>query len=266
MTNDKLREIFSRYGEVINVEEEMHTFNCRVTSWSTGNGQINMTVIRKSILSHMIGRYRGQLISINTWYQGQEETAGRTSAPQIKRCFQCGTTDHVTDDCPEKENVCFVCNNLGHLSANCPNRIRRNDKTSIKENADTLSFLGEYVVFSSLNKMYGTIIDGESFICIKQCIQYKKAKFFDDQGSAERIMTCENPYELRAMGRNITDFQYWKWKQHMSSVMKHGIHENFSRNKDAKWHFSKQETEYLQKHQDTHIGDVVFILQISVFY
>ena len=43
MTNDKLREILSGYGDVINVEEEMHTFNGRVTSWSTGNRLVNMT-------------------------------------------------------------------------------------------------------------------------------------------------------------------------------------------------------------------------------
>ena len=44
MTNNKLRKIVSGYGEVINVEEEMHTFNGRVTSWSTGNRLLNMTV------------------------------------------------------------------------------------------------------------------------------------------------------------------------------------------------------------------------------
>ena len=54
------------------------------------------------------------------------------------------------------------------------------------------------------------------------------------QDSVERIMTCENPYELRAMGRNITGFQFWKLKQHISSVMKNGIYEKFSQNKDAK--------------------------------
>ena len=82
--------------------------------------------------------------------------------------------------------------------------------------------------------MYRTISDGKSFICIEQYIQYEKAKLFDDQDSAEHIMTYENMYELRAMGRNITGFRYWKWKQHMSSVMKHGIYEKFSKNKDAK--------------------------------
>ena len=89
-------------------------------------------------------------------------------------------------------------------------------------------------MISSLNKMYRTTSDGKSFICIEQYIQYEKAKLFDDQDSAEHIMTYENMYELRAMGRNITGFRYWKWKQHMSSVMKHGIHEKFSENKDAK--------------------------------
>ena len=43
MPNGKLREILSGYGDVINVEEEMHTFNGRVTSWSTGNRLVNMT-------------------------------------------------------------------------------------------------------------------------------------------------------------------------------------------------------------------------------
>ena len=78
------------------------------------------------------------------------------------------------------------------------------------------------------------MINEKSFMCIEQYIQYEKANLFDDQDSAERIMACENPYELRAMGRNIIGFQYWKWKRHMSSIMKHGIYEKFSQNKDAK--------------------------------
>ena len=98
----------------------------------------------------MTGRYRGQLISINTWYQGQGWTTGRSPAPHIKQCFQCGTSSHVTDDCPEKEKLCFLCKKPGHLSANCPSRTKRDDKASTKENADTLCFLGEDTVFSHL--------------------------------------------------------------------------------------------------------------------
>ena len=52
MTNEKLREIFSSYGDVIKVEEEMHKFNGRVTSWSTGNRLVNMTVIKNHSISY----------------------------------------------------------------------------------------------------------------------------------------------------------------------------------------------------------------------
>ncbi|CAH0551168.1 unnamed protein product [Brassicogethes aeneus] len=39
-----------------------------------------------------------------------------------KRCFNCGETNHISADCPEKQKgvKCFKCNEFGHIASKCP--------------------------------------------------------------------------------------------------------------------------------------------------
>ena len=110
MTSDKLRDIFSKFVDVIKVEDEMHMFNGRVTSWSTGNRIVSMTVIRQAVPTHMTGNYRGQLISINTWHRGQDGPGNKVI--KLMRCTRCGLNSHEVNDCPEKEKLCLPAMNL----------------------------------------------------------------------------------------------------------------------------------------------------------
>lgn len=41
-----------------------------------------------------------------------------------RRCFSCGSKDHVSSNCPTREKgvKCFGCNGYGHIASRCPNR------------------------------------------------------------------------------------------------------------------------------------------------
>ena len=40
-----------------------------------------------------------------------------------RRCFSCGSSDHVRSDCPKlKDRKCFVCGNSGHIASKCPDK------------------------------------------------------------------------------------------------------------------------------------------------
>ena len=57
---------------------------------------------------------------------------------------------------------------------------------------------------------------------------------FHDQECADKIMSCDNPYEIRALGRNIAGFRYWDWKRHAIPLTKQCIREKFEKNPEAK--------------------------------
>lgn len=42
----------------------------------------------------------------------------------IKRCFNCGIKDYVSQICPIKaqDQKCFECNRHGHIARNCPTK------------------------------------------------------------------------------------------------------------------------------------------------
>ena len=232
MTNDKLRDIFSKYGDVIKVEDEMHMFNGRVTSWSTGNRIVSMTVIRQAIPTHMTGNYRGQLISINTWHRGQGGPGKKVI--ELRRCTRCGLNSHEVNNCPEKEKLCFACKEPGHISQNCPTNSGAKNKVSEKENHEMFCYLGEDSIFSNLNTKFPVTIEGTTYICNEQYIQHSKATLFHDQESADKIMSCDNPHEIRALGRNIAGFRYWVWKQHAVHLTKQCMRQKFEENHEAK--------------------------------
>ena len=52
--------------------------------------------------------------------------------------------------------------------------------------------------------------------------------FFKDYQSAERILNCESPSQVKQLGRRIKNFHDDEWKQVRRSVMKRALWEKFS--------------------------------------
>ena len=108
MSNERLKDIFSKYGDVIQVDHEKHKVNGRMTCWNTGNEIVSMSSVKVHIQPHMTGPHRGQNVSINTWYRVQDRFDAPNAATKIEICIKCRLTSHVTDNCPEKRKVYFI--------------------------------------------------------------------------------------------------------------------------------------------------------------
>ena len=200
MNNERLKYIFSKYGDVIQVDDEKHVVNGRMTSWDTGNKIVSMSSVKIHIPPHMTGPLRGQNVSINTWYREQDRFVALNAVTKVAKCIKCGLTSHVTENCPEKRKVCYSCKQPGHMNADC-RYSQKSTKVYVIENDNILCFLGENCVFSNLNTEYPVEIDGISYRCNEQYIQCAKAPMFGDDEYVEKSMKTDNPQEIWNLGK-----------------------------------------------------------------
>ena len=54
-------------------------------------------------------------------------------------------------------------------------------------------------------------LDGIRFSSMEQYMMYQKAKCFEDQSTAEKILTTDDVAEIKALGRQVADYNenYW---------------------------------------------------------
>ena len=75
---------------------------------------------------------------------------------------------------------------------------------------------------------------GRRFNCSEQYFQYKKAMFFQDQKTANKIMKTSSPGQQKKLGRRVRGYNESKWSEVRSEVMLHGLIQKFSQNPEAK--------------------------------
>lgn len=56
-------------------------------------------------------------------------------------------------------------------------------------------------------------IDGVTYNCCEQYMMAKKAEFFNDKESHNKIMQSKHPKEQKALGRQVKNFDTNKWNQ-----------------------------------------------------
>lgn len=63
------------------------------------------------------------------------------------------------------------------------------------------------------SQWYPSVIrDGDlQFNCAEQAMMYRKAEFFGDEDSMEKIMLARHPQEQKALGRLVTNFDADRW-------------------------------------------------------
>ena len=60
------------------------------------------------------------------------------SSQKVARCFNCGKTDHMRNQCQE-ETLCFACKGRGHISKQCPQRFNSESPQSVNPPQSTSS-------------------------------------------------------------------------------------------------------------------------------
>ena len=83
---------------------------------------------------------RSNSYSSNNWNSTYRDNSSRNTSP---RCFSCGSSDHLSYDCPSggktqdqssgnKRNLrCFKCNRLGHFAYECNSQISQGDAENV---------------------------------------------------------------------------------------------------------------------------------------
>ena len=72
--------------------------------------------------------------------------------------------------------------------------------------------------------------DGETFVCLEQFIQYQKAKFFNDDEAADKILHASTVRDFQKLGSKVKEFNAEAWEKEKYSAMRGGISFKFSQN------------------------------------
>ena len=98
----------------------------------------------------------------------------------------------------------------------------------INSNTCTI-FHGQHSPLSNFHYSPFTI-DDQEFQTAEKYIQYQKACYFNNQETAEKILTSKDPFESKTLGRNIANYNNESWKHIAKSACYPGICAKFEQN------------------------------------
>ena len=76
--------------------------------------------------------------------------------------------------------------------------------------------------------------NGQKFESAEQYMMYRKAKLFNDENIAAEILHTKDPKKVKALGRKVTGFNDFLWKQHRESIVYDGNCLKFSQDAGLK--------------------------------
>lgn len=77
-------------------------------------------------------------------------------------------------------------------------------------------------------------IDGKHFSSAEQFMMYSKAICFSDEAVAAQILATDNVAEIKALGRQVSNYDEHIWNGIRQIVVYEGLMAKFSQNKDLK--------------------------------
>lgn len=78
------------------------------------------------------------------------------------------------------------------------------------------------------------IVDGIEFNCAEQYMMYMKAKLFNDEEIAQKILDTELPSQQKALGRKVKHFDQEKWESNCKKFVYDGNYAKFTQNEELK--------------------------------
>lgn len=99
------------------------------------------------------------------------------------------------------------------------------------------------IYFWKCNETYGMfsqwypssfIIDGIKFNCAEQYMMYSKAKLFQDEEIALKILGEQSPRKQKDLGRSIRNFDEETWISHRYNIVYQGTYAKFNQNPSLK--------------------------------
>ena len=102
-------------------------------------------------------------------------------------------------------------------------------KLCSKSDEDVLAFFGELHPFSNFHQSSFSL-EGNIVHSSEQYIQWKKACFFGDISTQERLLNSEDALECKNIARDIRDFNRANWNSAAEEQCSEGIKQKFLQN------------------------------------
>jgi hypothetical protein len=77
-------------------------------------------------------------------------------------------------------------------------------------------------------------VDGIRYSSLEQYMMYQKARCFGDERCMEAILKTDDPSEIKALGRQVSNFNSTHWNGVRQIVVYRGLLAKFSQNEDLK--------------------------------
>ena len=77
-------------------------------------------------------------------------------------------------------------------------------------------------------------VDGIRYSSMEQYMMYQKARYFNDEHMMEEILKTDNPKEIKALGRKVSNFNNVYWNGIRQVVVFKGLLSKFSQNEMLK--------------------------------
>ncbi|ONI39083.1 hypothetical protein AN639_10620 [Candidatus Epulonipiscium fishelsonii] len=78
------------------------------------------------------------------------------------------------------------------------------------------------------------IYEDQMYWCMEQFMMAEKARLFRDNKILESILSCNNPEEIKRLGRKVKSFNEKKWNKYREEIVVNGNMEKFHQNNNLK--------------------------------
>ena len=95
------------------------------------------------------------------------------------------------------------------------------------------NYEGEYQEFSNWF-IAEFSIDGRVYASLEQYMMFSKAALFGDGESAEKVMSITDPAEIKALGRQVKNYDDHLWNGFRQLVVYRGLKAKFSQNENLR--------------------------------
>ena len=103
---------------------------------------------------------------------------------------------------------------------------------AVKKSDDQMMvFQGELSPWSNFHKAPFTI-NAQKFLTAEHWIQFQKALLFNDLTTADRILQCDTPYEVKKLGYQVQGMDNRKWLEDGYNLCYEGVKAKFVQNLD----------------------------------
>jgi ribA/ribD-fused uncharacterized protein len=229
MDNEDISVVIEEYGKVLSIEDELLRVAGRETTWVTGTKIVSVCGLSEPLPTHIVTSYRNTTVTLTTWTR-------HSRFPQRddkqRKCFKCGSSQHMYRECKVSGKLCFECRSSDHLVGDCPQR--RNKQTSERETDEVVAFMGDGSVLSNLNMKYPITINGVEYVCNEQFIQSEKAKMFNDSETENKIMKSRNPQQIKKFGYEVDGFLGYRWRRYREDIVRLAVKTKFTTHEEAR--------------------------------